>query len=800
MKCTVIDVDHVAAAIIMHDATVRHALNRMTIDADALARAVVGALPLNKEGDSLGVRTPATLPAASRRVQDVLDGAVREALRSGSSVVDAGHVLLACYAVPATRMIDIFRRCGIDEDALRHALAYARRQQHDQLTDDEQRALHAFTTDLTELAERGALDPVIGREREIELVLTTLCRRSKNNPALIGDPGVGKTAIVEGLAQALVDGRADDDMGRRRVRVLHWASMMAGAAARGDFEARLTVLFNAIKREGSILFLDEMHLLLGAGGAAGGWDAANLLKPALARGDVRIIGATTMEEYRKYIERDAALERRFAPIIVDEPSPDAALAMLNALRERYERHHGVAIDPSALHAAVHLGMRYVPDRRLPDKALDLLDEACAAQRVQGWRRHAQGAELIQAERAAVGQGDYERAIQLRSARETVASPAHGSDHPRITERDVAFVVARRTGVSPSMVMETDVDRLQRLFARLTERVIGQDDALRTVADAVLCARAGVRDDRRPVSLMFVGPPGVGKTETARALAYALFGDERAMTRMDMNEFQEPHSIARLLGAPPGYVGYDDASSILERLRKRPYQVVLLDEIDKAHPNVVSAWLHALDDGRVTDNRGRTVSLRDAVIIMTSNAGCEATRPSSFGLTNEARMGRNADGAPSAAADDRRVRAALTHRFSPEFVDRIGHVIVFRPLGADALRAIAHRMIQETCRRVREERHVDVVISAEAAESLATRAVHAADGARAITRMISSELETTLAHALVRMAPQKCPILVTLDERGAMCASPAHPSSFGNDIQRDGVMPAPSRQQWQRSSV
>lgn len=623
-------------------------------------------------------------------------------------------------------------------------------------------ALDSFGRDLTTYAGEGKLDPVIGREKEIERVIQVLSRRTKNNPCLIGEPGVGKTAIAEGLAQRIVDGKVPEILKGRRVVSLDLASVVAGSKYRGEFEERLKKLMEEIRQAGNvILFIDELHTIIGAGAAEGAIDASNILKPALARGELQAIGATTLDEYRKHVEKDAALERRFQPIMVDEPTADEAVQILKGLRDRYEAHHRVEITDEAINAAVRLSDRFVSDRFLPDKAVDLIDEAASRVRLKTFvappdlKQIEQQLEDVRKEKeAAVQSQEFEKAARLRDREHKLKDSVEMmkgewekkkvTDKPTVTEEDIATIVSSWTGIPVKQLTMEESQRLLKLEEVLHNRVISQDEAVRAVSRAIRRARAGLKDPKRPIgSFIFLGPTGVGKTELARALAEALFGDEDAVVRIDMSEYQERHTVSRLVGAPPGYVGYEEGGQLTEAVRRKPYSVVLLDEIEKAHPEVFNTLLQVLDDGRLTEAKGRTVDFRNTVIIMTSNAGADLIRSSGP-------LGFRAVGEEQTSdyeAMKTRVMEAVKRTFRPEFINRIDEIMVFHALTEENIRQIAGLEIKKLNRRL-EENGISITVTDEALGQIVREGFDPAYGARPLRRAIQRLVEDPLSEAVL----------------------------------------------------
>ncbi len=622
-------------------------------------------------------------------------------------------------------------------------------------------ALDAFGRDLTAMAGEGKLDPVIGRDREIERVIQILARRTKNNPVLIGEPGVGKTAIVEGLAQRIIDGKVPEILKDRRVVSLDLASVVAGSKYRGEFEERLKKVMEEIRHAGSIiLFIDELHTIIGAGAAEGAIDASNILKPALARGELQAIGATTLDEYRKHVEKDAALERRFQPIMVEEPTPEEAVLILKGLRDRYEAHHRVEITDQAIDSAVRLSDRYVADRFLPDKAVDLIDEAASRVRLRTFvappdlkRLEDQLEEVRKEKEAAVQSQEFEKAARLRDREQKLKEEGESlkgewekkkvTDKSVVTEDDIAGIVSSWTGIPVKQLTMEESKRLLKLEEVLHSRVISQEDAVRAVARAIRRARAGLKDPKRPIgSFIFLGPTGVGKTELARALAEALFGDEEAMVRIDMSEYQERHTVSRLVGAPPGYVGYEEGGQLTEAVRRRPYSVVLLDEIEKAHPEVFNILLQVLEDGRLTEAKGRTVDFRNAVVIMTSNAGADL-------IKREAALGfrpqRNEAGDYEAMRT--RVLDEVKRTFRPEFINRVDEIIVFHPLSETDIRKIVELETSKLAKRLKEQ-GIIIELTPAAMQRIARDGFDPTYGARPLRRALQRLVEDPLSEGVL----------------------------------------------------
>ncbi|WP_324014304.1 MULTISPECIES: ATP-dependent Clp protease ATP-binding subunit [unclassified Microbacterium] len=741
--------------VLVGDPTVADAISRVGGDPEAIAREAEERLP--REGASAHVDAAAVTAA----VQRALFHAFQVARSSGSTYVDPEHLFFALVLAQDTPAGQILARSGVTAEALTQGA----RESVDPQAAPEQGAgrtaggsmLEKYGTDLTALARDGALDPVIGRADEIEQTIEILSRRTKNNPVLVGEAGVGKTAVVEGLASAIVAGAVPEQLRNRRVVALDLPAMLAGTRYRGDFEERLTKTMEEVAAQKGelILFIDEIHTLVGAGGGGeGAMDAGNILKPRLARGDLHLVGATTLSEYRK-IEKDAALERRFQPVRVGEPSPADAIAILEGLRPAYEEHHRVTYTDDALRAAVELSDRYLSDRVLPDKAIDLIDQAGARVRlrlgapVDTQELVARLAELEAEKNAAVSAEHYEEASRIRDEIATVqarladATSADGAGRAIVDEPEIAAVISRATGIPVNRLTESERERLAGLEEELHARVIGQDDAVTAVAKAVRRSRTGMGDARRPVgSFLFLGPTGVGKTELAKALAASLFDDESAVVRFDMSEFGERHTVSRLVGAPPGYVGYDEAGQLTERVRRNPYSIVLFDEIEKAHPDVFNLLLQVLDDGRLTDGQGRTVDFRNTVVVMTSNLGSE------FLTSRSGAIGFSAAGREFDEKDLRdRVMGRLRESMRPEFLNRIDEIVLFRKLDEQQLAQIVHLLLGATRARL-AARDIALEATDAAVAWLARNGYEPEFGARPLRRLIQREVDDRIADLLV----------------------------------------------------
>ncbi|MGW5638262.1 ATP-dependent Clp protease ATP-binding subunit [Streptomyces sp. NPDC003832] len=753
-----LDTQHLLRAAVSAEPT-RSLLSRSGADPDSLATEIderSGPVQ-HPPGEAPPPTSLSLTPAAKRALLDAHD----LARARGAGYIGPEHVLSALAANPDSAAGHILNSARFAPTGLPpEAPDTAQRSEGPRAT--ETPTLDKYGRDLTELARQGRIDPVIGRDEEIEQTIEVLSRRGKNNPVLIGDAGVGKTAVVEGLAQRIADGDVPDVLSGRRVVALDLTGVVAGTRYRGDFEERMTNIVGEIRAHSDrlIVFIDELHTVVGAGGGGegGSMDAGNILKPALARGELHIVGATTLEEYRR-IEKDAALSRRFQPILVPEPTPADAVEILRGLRDRYEAHHQVRYTDEALVAAVELSDRYLTDRRLPDKAIDLIDQAGARvrlrSRTKGTDVRAMERELEQLAREkdqAVADEQYEQATQLRDRmlelkqRITDAAGDGTADEGQnleVTAEAVAEVVSRLTGIPVSSLTEEEKDRLLGLEQHLHERVVGQDEAVRVVSDAVLRSRAGLASPDRPIgSFLFLGPTGVGKTELARALAESLFGSEERMVRLDMSEYQERHTVSRLVGAPPGYVGHEEAGQLTEVVRRHPYSLLLLDEVEKAHPDVFNILLQVLDDGRLTDSQGRTVDFTNTVIVMTSNLGSEAITRGGSGI---------GFGSGGAEADEEarreRILRPLREHFRPEFLNRIDEIVVFRRLDPEQLRRITDLLLDRT-RRLMRARNVSVEFTGAAVDWLAERGHQPEYGARPLRRTIQREVDNQLSRLLV----------------------------------------------------
>ncbi|MDD6721030.1 MAG: ATP-dependent chaperone ClpB [Clostridiales bacterium] len=818
-----VDQEHLAAALLgQEDSLIKSLLERMGADADGFAGAVGAAIAKLPQVTGSGREVDRIY--VTQELDKALNKAEETAIHMKDDYVSVEHLFLGIMEIPNHAMRDIFNRFNVNKNDFLKALEQIRGGAR--VTTDNPEgtydALNKYAQDLVELARRQKLDPVIGRDDEVRNVIRILSRKTKNNPVLIGEPGVGKTAIAEGLAQRIVRGDVPANLKDRKIFSLDMGALIAGAKFRGEFEERLKAVLAEVKRSegGIILFIDELHTIVGAGKTEGSMDAGNLLKPMLARGELHCIGATTLDEYRKYIEKDAALSRRFQPVMVEEPSVEDTISILRGLKERYEVYHGVKINDSALIAAATLSHRYISDRFLPDKAIDLVDEACALIRTEmdsmpteldelsrkimqleieeaalkkesdklseehlkeiqktiaddreqfnklkaKWEKEKDSIKNVQRIRGEIeelnaqmerAERDYDlnKAAELKygklpklkeelehAEKEMEERKASGLLRDRVTEDEIARIVGRWTGIPVSRLMEGEREKLLRLEDILHQRVIGQDEAVTTVSNAILRTRAGLKDPSKPIgSFLFLGPTGVGKTELAKALAEALFDDENNMVRIDMSEYMEKYSVARLIGAPPGYVGYDEGGQLTEAVRRKPYCVVLFDEIEKAHPDVFNVLLQVLDDGRMTDSQGRTVDFKNTVIVMTSNLGSQYILEGIVDgkITDEAK---------------KQVSNLLKQSFRPEFLNRIDDIVFYKPLDKQEIFAITELMLKDIRKRL-AERRLDVVLTDAAKHYIADAGYDPHYGARPLKRLLQSKLETLLARKIIETDPE-----------------------------------------------
>lgn len=705
------------------------------------------------------------------RAKRVVERSKQEAVRLGANYVGTEHILLALLREPDTLAITLLEDLGVDiqtlyEDIMlllgeSEAQPAGVQGMHERPKEEisETETLDKFSRDMTALAKQGKFDPIVGREQEIERIIRILSRRTKNNPCLMGDPGVGKTAIVEGLAQKISDGNVPDTLRHKRILSLDLSAMVAGSKYRGEFEERMKKALEDVKAAGNIiLFIDEIHTVIGAGAAEGAIDASNILKPALARGEIQLIGATTLEEYRKHIEKDAAFERRFQPVRVEEPTEAVAVQMLTALKDPYEMHHRVRISDEAIAAAVRLSTRYVTERFLPDKAIDLIDEAASCLRLSAYTAptsikglEARIAELEQEKETAIKTEEFEQAAEIKKLQDGLRTSlkaakrawesTHDSGEIVVTADNVAEIVSRWTGIPVQSMQEEESQRLLHLEEVLHKRVIGQDEAVKALAKAVRRGRVGLKDPNRPIgSFLFLGPTGVGKTELSKALAEALFGDENAMVRIDMSEYMEKHSVSRMVGSPPGYVGYEEGGQLSEKVRRNPYSVVLFDEIEKASPEVFNILLQVLDDGHITDGQGRKVDFKNTVIIMTSNAGARSiAAPKRLGFTSVETPEQSYEMMKKGVMDE------IKNIFKPEFLNRIDDIIVFHPLEKEEITRIVRLLTDVMAKRVKENMNITVSFTKKAIEKIAEEGYDKAYGARPLRRAIQSKIEDAFAE-------------------------------------------------------
>jgi ATP-dependent Clp protease ATP-binding subunit ClpC len=757
-----IDTEHILLALIEQPGgVIPQILEMLSVNAEALAERIDSTLRSTPKANIYGGGGAGQI-FITPRVKRIIDLANEEANRLKDEYISTEHIFLAILSERNTPAARLLESAGLTRDRVLEAVKQMRGGQRvtDPQAETRYRALEKYSRDLTQLAREGKLDPVIGRDNEILRLIQILSRRTKNNPVLIGEAGVGKTAIVEGLAQKISGNDVPEILSGRRVVQLDLGALIAGSRFRGEFEERLKAVIEEVQHaQGDIiLMIDELHTVIGAGAAQGAMDASNMLKPALARGELQCIGATTLDEYHKYIEKDAALERRFAPIYVEEPSVDDTIQMLRGLRDRYEAHHKVTFSDEALVAAARLADRYVTDRRLPDKAIDLMDESAAKLRVALYSMPPELKEMkseiekLQAEEDAASVArDYQRAAEIKTTRirtdeEFKSRRDQWEDEHKLDEvvdvGDIAEVVHQWTGIPVSQMMETEAQKLLHMEERLHERIIGQDEAIHAISDAIRRARSGLKDPRRPIgSFIFIGPSGVGKTELAKALAWFMFDDEDSLVRVDMSEYREQHTVSRLFGAPPGYVGYEEGGQLTEAVRRRPYRVLLFDEIEKAHPEVWNALLQILDDGRMTDGQGNVVDFRNTVLIMTSNLGTEFVRKGgALGFLQ-----------PKASEEDReahdKIERALKGTFRPEFLNRIDEIIMFSPLTIDQMEKIVDLQVKEVQDRL-SEFDLAVDLTPAARSWLAKQGYDVNFGARPLRRAIQKYIESPLSVELL----------------------------------------------------
>ncbi len=756
-----IDTEHILLALIEQpQGVITQILEKLNVDIEELSDKIDAQLRSSPKANIYGGGAGQIF--ITPRVKRVVDMANEEANRLNDEYISTEHIFLAILSERNTAISRLLTEEGITKERVNEIVKEIRGGQRvtDRQAESRYRTLEKYSRDLTIFAKEGKLDPVIGRDAEILRLIQILSRRTKNNPVLIGEAGVGKTAIVEGLAQKIAQNDVPEILSGKRVVSLDLGAMIAGSRFRGEFEERLKAAIEEIQRsEGEIiLMIDELHTVVGAGAAQGAMDASNMLKPALSRGELQCIGATTLDEYHKYIEKDAALERRFAPLYVEEPTVEETIEMLQGLRDRYEAHHKVRFSDEALVAAARLSHRYVADRHLPDKAIDLIDEAAAKLRVALYSLPSELKQLkdeidrlgVEEEQAGL-QRDYERAAEMKSQRFRIEDEfnqkrdAWEAEHQLdevVDVDDIAEVVAQWTGIPVSQVMETEAEKLLNMEDRLHDRIVGQDEAIHALADAIRRARAGLKDPRRPIgSFIFLGSSGVGKTEMAKALAEFMFDDEDAVVRIDMSEYREQHAVSRLFGAPPGYIGYEEGGQLTEAVRRRPYRVVLFDEIEKAHPEVWNSLLQILDDGRLTDGQGRIVDFRNTVLIMTSNLGTEF-------VTRSGTLGFNRSGDTETRANEEKIERALKDTFRPEFLNRIDEVVIFSQLSPEDMERIVDLQMELVRGRLADH-GLEVDVTEAARTWLAQEGYDPAFGARPLKRALQKHLESPLSIRILQ---------------------------------------------------
>ena len=795
-----VDTEHLLLALLEQpEGVIPQVLEKLGVNIEAVKSRLDGVLKASPKVAIYGGGTGQVF--ITPRLKRVIDLANEEASKLKDEYVSTEHLFLAIASERGTPVARILGGYGVTKDRIHEAIKEVRGGQRvtDQFAESRYRVLEKYSRDLTQLAKEGRLDPVIGRDEEILRVIQVLSRRTKNNPVLIGEAGVGKTAIVEGLAQKIADDDVPEILMGKRVVSLDLAAMVAGSRLRGEFEERLKAAIEEIQRaEGEIiLFIDEVHNVVGAGAASGSIDASSMMKPALARGELQCVGATTLNDYRKYIERDSALERRFSPVYVEEPTVEETIEMLKGLRDRYEAHHKVTFADEALVAAARLSQRYVTDRHLPDKAVDLIDEGAAKLRVAIYSMppdlkamKAELQKLTTEEEAAWAARDYERAASFKSARlqsETEFNAQRDAWRQEmnldeiVDEEDIAQVVASWTGIPVHSLMETEAEKLLGMEERLHERIVGQDEAINAVSDAIRRARSGLKDPKRPIgSFIFLGPSGVGKTELAKTLAWFMFDDEEALVRLDMSEYHERHTVSRLFGAPPGYVGYEEGGQLTEAVRRRPYQIVLFDEIEKAHPDVWNALLQVMEDGRLTDGQGHIVDFRNTVVIMTSNIGTEfAQKGATLGFLRPG----EAD-TPDEQEAHQKIQKNLKETFRPEFLNRIDEIIIFHTLSQEQVKQIVDFQMKEISARLAEQ-GLAVELTEAAREWLAEEGYDPQFGARPLKRTLQRRVESPLSVKLLNSVFQSGDtVVIDVGEEGLTFAQKGVPVEEGAFVKEE----------------
>jgi len=750
------DVEHLFMALLRQENGIAvDIFNKLGINVDAVKRRLEAVLNNVPRVSGQGVQLYPT-----PRIMGVLDSADSEARQFKDQFISVEHLLLAVASIPSGETAAIMKEFNINKEKIYQVVKDLRggHRVDDPRAESKYRSLEKYGRDLTQMAAQGKLDPVIGRDEEIKRVMQVLIRRTKNNPVIIGEAGVGKTAIAEGLAQKVANGDVPDTLKNKKVVALDMAALVAGSKFRGEFEERLKAVMDEIRQASGevILFIDEIHTVVGAGAAEGSIDASNMLKPALARGELRCIGATTLDEYREHIEKDKALERRLQPVFLDEPSVETTIEMLKALRPRYEAHHKIKIDDSALEAAAKLSQRYISDRFLPDKAIDLIDEAASKIHIDMESKppdikalDEQIKRLEDNEESAAQQEDFAKAAEYKSERLKIEQDRNEKesawrkelkiDRP-VDEETIAELISKWTGVPVQRMLEEEAEKLVHMEERIHDRIVDQAEAVAAVSEAIRRGRAGLKDPKRPIgSFIFLGPTGVGKTELARALAQFLFDDEEALIRIDMSEYGEKHTVSRLIGAPPGYIGYEEAGQLTEAVRRRPFRVLLFDEVEKAHPDVFNVLLQVLEDGRLTDGHGRTVDFRNTVIIMTSNLGTEEFQKQAIGFSRESKS--------ETQRLKTAIETALKRTFRPEFINRIDDIIIFSPLSEENLKKIVDLLVKEVQKRL-AERNINLELDESARAYLLKEGYDPAFGARPLRRAIQRFVENPLSNQIL----------------------------------------------------